>query len=103
MRLSTHHVIHRFRLKLDEQDEAIYTTEVELPSNAVIRKIDMRGRNARHVTLYAQCDNEVKGTQMRKLMLVGTGREFDACKYSEYITTFFDAQWTWHVFEEPTS
>jgi hypothetical protein len=34
MRLSTHHVIHKFVLDLKEESDGVYTVEVDMPSNA---------------------------------------------------------------------
>jgi hypothetical protein len=97
MRLSTHHVIHKFVLDLHQRDDGVYTAEVKMPGNATIREFHMQGHD---VCVWAQVDNEVKGRQVRKFLMVGTGREFDACKYGTYLATIFDKQWVWHLFEE---
>ena len=96
MRLSTHHVIHKFTLDLKEKADGVFTAELEMPSNAKFRKVAMQ---ANSVCIWAQLDNEVKGRKLRKFLMVGTGREFDACKW-DYVETFFDSQWVWHLYEE---
>lgn len=96
MRLSTHHMIHKFALLVEEESDGVFKTEVELPSSSTVRSVAMQSNN---VCLWVEVDNEVTGRQTRKFLMVGTGREFDACKYDKFVGTFFDAQWTWHVFE----
>lgn len=96
MRLSTHNVMHKFILDLKEEGDGIYSTEVDMPSHAEIRKLDMRGND---VCIWVQVDNEIKGRQTRKFLMIGTGREFNALKFNTHVATFFDAQWVWHLFE----
>jgi len=88
--------MHKFSLDLKEVGDGVFTTEVEMPSHSEIRKVAMQ---ANSVCMWAQVDNEVKGRQTRKFIMVGTGREFDACEYGEFVATFFDSQWVWHIFE----
>jgi hypothetical protein len=96
MRLSTHHVIHKFTLEVEEERDGVFKAEVDLPSSSTVREVAMQG-NA--VCLWVEVDNEVTGRKTRKFLMVGTGREFDACKHDTYVGTFFDAQWVWHLFE----
>jgi hypothetical protein len=96
MRSSTHHVIHKFVLDLKAVADGVFTAEVEMPSHAAVRKVEMRGND---VCVWSEIDNEIKGRQTRKFLMVGTGREFDAVKYGTFVDTFFDSQWVWHLFE----
>jgi hypothetical protein len=42
----------------------------------------------------------VTGRRIREFMMVGTGREFDACIWRSYVGTVFDRQYVWHIFEK---
>ena len=97
MRLSTHHCVHKYPLAINNEGDGVFRADVTMPCHAEIRYVDMQGSD---ITLWAELDKEITGTEIRKFLVVGTGREFDACTWDTYVGTVREGPYVWHIFED---
>lgn len=86
-------------LKAVGENHGIFTLEV--PLGAIPLCVDVQQRAPHMPSIWMLLDDEEKRTVQKEFLLVGTGtqgHEPPAAK-SEYVGTFQDAGFVWHIFE----
>lgn len=71
-------------------------TRLNLSKNAWILTAQMQGDQP---TVWALVDTETIGSEIRELLVFGTGHEVPSDSELEYINTFQMGPLVWHVFE----
>ena len=71
-----------------------YQENISVPVGAEFLTADMQHS---HIILWFSV-NPTASTTQRKFKVVGTGQYYDAVGLS-YLTTIFDGQFVWHLFE----
>lgn len=79
------------------------TFTLKLPIGAIPLHVDVQQRAPHMPSMWILCDDEEERTTQRRFLFAGTGAqgsEPPAAK-SEYIGTFQDGGFVWHIFEVP--
>lgn len=94
-------MVYRFDLPFGEVRENNGTFTLELPLGAIPLHVDVQQRAPHLPSMWVLVDVDEKRTVERRFVVVGTGTQDEEppASKSEYIGTFQDAGFVWHIFE----
>jgi hypothetical protein len=90
-------VIYRFAIPIFDLDEDGHF-EVEMPVGSRILHLDLQDRAPHHPSMWVSLDEKAEPVD-HHFYVIGTGHEHAAIDYGEYVGTFQQAGYVWHVYE----